>query len=119
MHVVSTELAHDPTIDITTIGRTSGQPRRIEIWMMDVDGRYFIAGTPGRRDWLANVRANPRIKVHLKQRAALDLAATATPVTDATTRRRVLERASATWYRAQRSLDDLNDTAPIIEELFG
>ena len=35
-------LASDPTIDITTTGRRSGQPRRIEIWMMVVDERFFI-----------------------------------------------------------------------------
>ena len=50
MQVVREELADDPTIDITTIGRRSGLPRRVEIWMMDVDGRFFITGTPGRRD---------------------------------------------------------------------
>ena len=61
MDVVSEELGHDPTIDITTTGRRTGRPRRIEIWMLDVDGRYFITGTPGRRDWLANLSADPKL----------------------------------------------------------
>jgi deazaflavin-dependent oxidoreductase (nitroreductase family) len=109
------ELADDPTVDITTTGRHSGVPRRIEIWMLDVDGRFFITGTPGRRDWLANLRADHSLVVHLKRRAHLDLAARATPVADDHTRRAVLEHLSATWYRSQESLDVLLATAPMVE----
>ena len=69
MQVVRDELADDPTVDITTIGRRPGEPRRIEIWMLDVDGRFFITGTPGRRDWLANLGADPALVVHLKRQA--------------------------------------------------
>src|SRR5262245_66623918 len=112
MDVLRAELADDPTVDITTTGRRSGLARRIEIWMLDVDGRFFITGTPGRRDWMANLRADPRLTVHLKRRAGVDLEATAAVVTDEPTRRRVLEHLSARWYRGQTPLDELLDTAP-------
>jgi deazaflavin-dependent oxidoreductase (nitroreductase family) len=118
VQVVRDELAHDPTVDITTTGRRSGQPRRIEIWMLDVDDRFFITGTPGRRDWLANLLADPRLTVHLKQRADRDLAATAAPVRDEATRRRVIEHLSARWYRTQSPIDDLVATAPMVEVTF-
>lgn len=113
--VVRQELADDPTVDITTTGRRSGAPRRIEIWMMDVDGRFFITGTPGRRDWLANLHADPTLTVHLKRRAHADLAATARPVTDGPTRRTVLEHLSSRWYRTQADLEALVATAPMVE----
>ncbi len=119
MKVVRDELVDDPTIDITTTGRRSGQPRRIEIWMLDVDGGFFITGTPGRRDWLANLLADQRVVVHLKRRAHLDLDALATPVTDPVTRRRVLEHLTARWYRNQSPLDDLVASAPMVEVTFG
>ena len=86
--IVRDELREDPTVDITTTGRRSGQPRRIEIWMLDIDGRFFITGTPGRRDWLANLMAEPRLTVHLKQLAHVDLSAHAHTVEDEPTRRR-------------------------------
>ena len=35
-------LANDRVIDITTTGRQSGQPRRLEIWFHNVDGRLYI-----------------------------------------------------------------------------
>jgi len=59
-------LETDFTLDITTTGRLSGAACRIEIWMMHVDGRFFITGTPGPRDWMANLKADPRLVVHLK-----------------------------------------------------
>jgi deazaflavin-dependent oxidoreductase (nitroreductase family) len=111
-------LAADPTIDITTTGRRSGQPRRIEIWMMDVDGRFFITGTPGRRDWLANLRANPELTVHLKTSDVADLPAHAVEVSDEPTRRSVIEHLAATWYRGQTSVDDLVANAPMVEVVF-
>jgi len=100
--IVRDEVVDDPTVDITTTGRRSGERRRIEIWMLDIDGRFFITGTPGRRDWLANLAADPRLVVHLKRRAHADLQATATPLTDESIRRFVLEHPSAHWYRGQR-----------------
>ena len=77
------------TFDITTLGRRSGIPRRIEVWFHRVDGRWFITGMPGPRSWYANLRAHPRFLVHLKHRVTADLPATARPV-DEQTRRRVI-----------------------------
>jgi deazaflavin-dependent oxidoreductase (nitroreductase family) len=113
--IVAAELADDPTVDITTIGRHTGAPRRIEIWMLDVDGRFFITGTPGRRDWLANLIAAPQLTLHLKRHAGVDLPARATVVTDAATRRSVLEHAAARWYRSQVDIERLVEAAPMVE----
>ena len=118
MDVVREELGDDPTIDITTTGRRTGQPRRIEIWMLDIDGRFFITGTPGRRDWLANLIDQPSLVVHLKRRAHLDLNAKAQVVADVDTRRRVVEHLSAHWYRTQSPVDDLVETSPMVEVIF-
>jgi deazaflavin-dependent oxidoreductase (nitroreductase family) len=117
--VVGAELADDPTVDITTIGRRSGSPRRIEIWMMEVDGRFFITGTPGRRDWLANLIASPQLTLHLKRHAMIDVPARAEVVIDTATRRRVLEHAAAQWYRSQVDIDRLVDEAPMVEVVVG
>jgi deazaflavin-dependent oxidoreductase (nitroreductase family) len=116
--VVSRELADDPTVDITTTGARSGRLRRIEIWMLDVGGRYYITGTPGRRDWLANLKVDPTLVVHLKRHALIDLPAVARVVEDEPTRRDVLAHLSAYWYRGQNSLDVLIDEAPMIEVIF-
>jgi deazaflavin-dependent oxidoreductase (nitroreductase family) len=83
-------LERDRTIDITTIGRTSGRPRRIEMWFHNVDGRIYITGTPGKRDWYANLLANPDFTFHLKEGVTADLPARATPITDPAERRAIM-----------------------------
>lgn len=83
------------TVDITTTGARSGQPRRIETWFYRVDGQIYLTGRPGRRDWYRNLSAHPSFVFHLKNGVSADLAATATPVTDEAERRRVLTEAVA------------------------
>lgn len=107
-----TDLAHHRTIDLTTIGRKSGKPRRIEIWWFHVDGRFVITGTPGRRDWLANIRANPDVTIHV---AGRDVPARAMPVDDPETRRSVFMDSSTSWYTTQAELDRLVATSPMVE----
>ncbi|AEV85977.1 hypothetical protein ACWT_4960 [Actinoplanes sp. SE50] len=86
----ATALAQDRVIDITTIGRRSGEPRRIEIWFHRLDGRYYITGTPVKpRDWYANLVANPAFTFHLKETATADLPAVARPITDPAEREKV------------------------------
>ncbi len=81
-------------VDITTIGRTTGLPRRIEIYFHHFDGDYFITGRPGRRrrDWLANMLANPDFTLHLKRGVSADLPATAVEIGDPEERARILFR---------------------------
>jgi deazaflavin-dependent oxidoreductase (nitroreductase family) len=106
------QLAARRTIDLTTYGRKTGLPRRIEIWWFHVDGRFVISGTPGRRDWLANVIANPKVMVHVD---GVDMEATARVVEDADFRRTVFTQPSTRWYSTQAELDRLVGTAPMIE----
>jgi deazaflavin-dependent oxidoreductase (nitroreductase family) len=80
------------TVDITTTGRTSRSARRTEIWFHNLDGKVYITGTPGKRDWYANLVAHPEFQFHLKEGVVADLAARATPITDPAARRAVLTR---------------------------
>src|SRR6185295_2111904 len=96
-------LAHGLTCDITTTGRTSGKPRRIEIWYLFIDGQVYITGTPGPRDWYANLLADPRFIFHVKQGARADLPARAVPITDPAERERIMGEImqSNHWFAAQ------------------
>jgi deazaflavin-dependent oxidoreductase (nitroreductase family) len=105
-------LASIRTIDITTYGRKSGKPRRIEIWWFHVNGRFIITGTPGRRDWLANVRANPSVIVHVDGR---DIEATANLIEERESRLEVFSQPDTSWYSTQAQLDHLVAEAPMIE----
>ena len=111
---VQQALAHDRTVDITTIGRRSGQPRRIEIGFHNLDGRMYISGLPGRRGWYANVVAHPDFVLHLKQTAHADIPARAHPITEPAERRRVLTAILAGIGR-EGELEDWVDRSPLIE----
>ena len=87
---VQQALERDRTIDITTRGRKTGQPRRKEIWFHNVEGHLYITGTPGRRDWYANLLAHPEFTLHLKQSVPADLPARATPILDQARRHTIL-----------------------------
>lgn len=109
-------LASHRTIDLTTFGRKSGLPRRIEIWWFRVDGRFIITGTPGRRDWVANVMHDPRVIVHIDGH---DIETTATPILDWDFRRTVFTQPETSWYKTQDELDRLIRVAPMIEVNLG
>jgi deazaflavin-dependent oxidoreductase (nitroreductase family) len=113
---VRAALSRGGTIDITTTGRQSGEPRRIEIVFHRIDGRIWISGIPSprKRAWLANLEADPHLTVHLKGPIAVaDLPATARVVEDEAERRHVLERVARAWRRTD--LDRMVAQSPLIE----
>ncbi len=82
----------DRTIDITTMGRRSGEPRRTEIAFYRLGDDIYLSGVPGprTRGWLANLAAHPQFTFHLKHGLVRDLPATAMVILDHVERRRVL-----------------------------
>jgi deazaflavin-dependent oxidoreductase (nitroreductase family) len=51
---------------LTTRGRKTGRPHRIEIWFAVADGRlYMLAGGRDSADWVRNVQATPDVEVEL------------------------------------------------------
>ncbi|MEU1881445.1 nitroreductase/quinone reductase family protein [Streptosporangium sp. NPDC020072] len=79
-------------IDITTLGRRTGRPHRIEIFFYRAAGATYLCSGAGRAatDWHANLLANPNFTFHLKNGTRADLPARATPVTDPAERQTVL-----------------------------
>jgi deazaflavin-dependent oxidoreductase (nitroreductase family) len=107
-------LSRGHTIDLTTTGRRTRLPRRIELVFHAIDGRVYISGMPGRpRSWLANIRANPRVTFHLKGAVKADLPATARELTDPAERRRIMEQVARNWGRTD--VDRMMVASPLIE----
>lgn len=110
-------LGRTQTIDLTTTGRRTGQPRRIEIVVHNLGGRLVISGMPiaGRtRAWLRNVADNPSVTLHYKQPGAVvDVDGTARVVTDPAERRELLAGVARNWGRTD--LDTMVAHSPLIE----
>ena len=101
---VQRALRHGHTIDITTTGRASKQPRRIEIVFFNFGGRIYISGTPNpnhERAWLLNLEADPRMTFHLKR-----------PVRDPDERRPIIEQVARAWNRDPETMQAYS---PLIE----
>jgi deazaflavin-dependent oxidoreductase (nitroreductase family) len=111
-------LAKDRVIDMTTTGRTSGRLRRKETWFHNIDGQVYLTGTPGKRDWYANMVANPSFTFHLKQSVRADLPARARPVTEPEERQRVLARILSNIGRPASDLPAWIAGSPLVAVTF-
>jgi deazaflavin-dependent oxidoreductase (nitroreductase family) len=51
---------------LTTTGRRSGQPRQIEIWFTEREGRYYVIAEHLREThWVRNIGADARVHVRV------------------------------------------------------
>ncbi len=97
------DLARLPFCYLTTTGRRSGDPHRIEIWFALHDGTiYLLSGGRGRSDWVRNAIASPHVSVELGDDVRTGTARLVTPDTheDRLARRLLVEK-----YRSRE--DDL------------
>ena len=106
------------TVDITTIGRKSGLPRRTGIYFHQFDGKFYLTGRPGfKRDWVANIVANPEFTLHLRHGVTADIPVRGEPEPNPEERSRILYRAlTESWgsdpEQSRAALDRWVETAP-------
>jgi deazaflavin-dependent oxidoreductase (nitroreductase family) len=112
---IETALERGQTIDITTKGRRSGEPRRIEIVFHNIGGRIYISGTPvpRKRKWLSNLEADPHLTFHLKGKTRADLPATARVIDTEAERRELLPHIARNWGRTD--VEKMVRESPLIE----
>ncbi|MDQ6794217.1 MAG: nitroreductase/quinone reductase family protein [Chloroflexota bacterium] len=112
---IQTALERNQLVDITTMGRRSGQPRRLEIFMHNIGGRLYISGIPRpeKRSWLVNLESDPHLTLHLKEGIGVDLPATARVIDEDEERRAVLTDVARTWQR--HDLPTMVRMSPLIE----
>ncbi len=102
-------------IDITTTGRQTGLPRRLEIAFHNLAGRIYISGIPSRRrrGWLANLEADPHLTLHFKRGVRADLPARARIIENEDERRTILTEVARNWRR--RDVETMVRYSPLIE----
>ena len=62
-----TAVSGDDFCYLTTRGRVSDRPHEIEIWFaLDGGTLYLLSGGRGRSDWVRNLRADPLVRVRLR-----------------------------------------------------
>ena len=80
---------------LTTTGRISGNPHRIEIWFaLFEETVYLMAGDRDRSDWIRNLQADPEVTLEIGDRKRTTTARVVAADTeeDALARRLLLEK---------------------------
>jgi len=66
---VPSDLAGEQYCYLTTRGRVTGRPHRIEIWFaLDGSTLYLLSGGRDRSDWVKNLQATPEVTVEVGPR---------------------------------------------------
>jgi deazaflavin-dependent oxidoreductase (nitroreductase family) len=79
---------------LTTTGRRSGRPHRIEIWFaVDDDAVYVLSGGGDRSDWVRNLMVSPDVILELgAERRPTTARVVTDPEEDALARRLLVEK---------------------------
>jgi deazaflavin-dependent oxidoreductase (nitroreductase family) len=104
-------VADDDYLYLTTTGRRSGEPHRIEIWYADGgdDGTiYLLSGGGAGSDWVRNLQVEPRCEVSIGAPDARRRRAVATLLDDDPERSAVARQLVFAKYqpRFEGNLDD-------------
>ena len=76
---------------LTTTGRITGRPHRIEIWFaLHDDSVYVLSGGRDRSDWVRNVMVSPDVVLEIGDRKRTSRARVVEPNTEEDTRARSL-----------------------------
>ena len=91
--------ASESIVEITTIGRKSGQPRTIPIWFIYEHDRFYIqAGNDGNTSWYRNLKKNSQIGLKIGD---LAFSGTARFIDDPTETERIHEMFRSKYLRAR------------------
>jgi deazaflavin-dependent oxidoreductase (nitroreductase family) len=95
----------EPYAYLTTVGRRTGQPHRIEIWFAMEDGRmYLLSGGRDGSDWVRNLQVTPEVTVELGDGTYAGVARILLPGTEVDLRAR--ELLVAKYATPRDTLDD-------------
>lgn len=99
-------LADEDYCYVTTTGRVTGKPHKIEIWFaLEAETLYILAGGREKADWVRNAKKAPAVAVRIADQRFDGTARLVTkPDEDALARRRLLEK-----YAPPRYSGDLSD----------
>lgn len=108
-----TEAADVPFAYLTTTGRTSGRPHRIEMWFA-LDGQrvLLMSGGRDRSDWVKNLREDPQVSIEIAGVTRSGRAAVVLPESpdDALARRLLVEK----YQRRDELADWGRNSLPVV-----
>jgi len=99
---------------LTTTGRKSGKPHKIEIWFGMAGNRlYLLSGGGDDSDWVKNLRANPKVTVRIAKHTFTGVARIVTDQKEDTMARPMLAEKYQEWEQG-RTLSEWARTALVV-----
>jgi len=103
---------------LTTTGRKSGKPHRIEIWFAIEDGRvYLLSGGGDRADWVRNIRKNGDVRVQVGTQSTPARARIARSGAEDQRARELLDGKYMGWKQGKRLSSWARGSTPVVIEL--
>jgi deazaflavin-dependent oxidoreductase (nitroreductase family) len=111
-------LAGEDFAYLTTTGRKSGKPHRIEIWFAIEGGRmYMLSGGGDRAYWVRNIRKHPAVRVQVGSRTATARARIARAGTEDQRARELLDGKYMGWKQGKKLSSWARGSTPVVIEL--
>jgi deazaflavin-dependent oxidoreductase (nitroreductase family) len=103
---------------LTTTGRRSGKPHRIEIWFAIEDGRIFLLSGGGERaDWVRNIQRNAEVRVQIGSQSTPARARAARAGAEDQRARELLDGKYMGWKPGKRLSSWARGSTPVVIEL--
>jgi deazaflavin-dependent oxidoreductase (nitroreductase family) len=112
------QLAKEEYCYLTTIGRVTGKPHRIEIWFgMDGSTAYLLSGGTHKSDWVRNLKKEPSIQVRIGERSFAGRARVVSGAEEEQQARQLLAAKYYNWRPGRRLNSWARTALPIALEL--
>ena len=111
-------LAGEDFAYLTTTGRKSGKPHRIEIWFAIEDGLLFmLSGGGDRADWVKNIEKHSVVRVQIGSQSTQAKARVARAGAEDQRARELLDGKYMGWKQGKRLSSWARGSTPIVLEL--
>jgi deazaflavin-dependent oxidoreductase (nitroreductase family) len=118
IHEILAGLKTEQYCYLTTKGRVSGKPHRIEIWFgVEGDSIFLLSGGGGESDWVKNLRADPKIELRIAKTQFIGHAQVVDNADVDATARRLLAAKYYGWSEGKKLNDWASTALPISIEL--
>ena len=103
---------------LTTTGRKSGRPHRIEIWFAIDEGRlYLLSGGGDAADWVKNIRKNGTVRIQVGSRSVAARARIARPGKEEGRARELLDAKYLGWKPGKKLSSWARGATPVAIDL--
>jgi deazaflavin-dependent oxidoreductase (nitroreductase family) len=111
-------LAEDDFAYLTTYGRKTGRPHRIEIWFA-VEGRrlYLLSGGGDSADWVKNIRNSGRVRIQVGTRTVAAWARIARRGAEDQKARELLDEKYMAWTPKKKLSAWARGSTPVVVDL--